>query len=249
MAEYLIQDTTLDDIADAINAKTGGSSAMTPAEMVTAIGSISGGGGFELNTLTSMNFGSGTQGVISPDIEFSAPSLSAIIIPTNRSIKRIHISGVLNEVNANLQGISNIYDKDVLETIDFDGANISFGSSGFNYRYALKTLNAKVRIISAPPLFTYCPRLQNIQFQENKTKVSFGVSGCPFSNDSLVSCANGLDESVSMTLTLSAAQKTTVNGILGTVTNNGTYSLFEASEQGTVTLMDFITNTKGWTVA
>ena len=40
MAEYLIQDTTLDDIADAINAKTGGSSAMTPAQMVTAIGNI-----------------------------------------------------------------------------------------------------------------------------------------------------------------------------------------------------------------
>ena len=49
MAEYLIQDTTLDAIADAINAKTGGSSAMTPAEMVTAIGNIpSGGGGIEL---------------------------------------------------------------------------------------------------------------------------------------------------------------------------------------------------------
>lgn len=45
MAEYLIQDTTLDAIADAINAKTGGSSAMTPAQMVTAIGTISGGGG------------------------------------------------------------------------------------------------------------------------------------------------------------------------------------------------------------
>lgn len=45
MAEYLIQDTTLDAIADAINAKTGGSSAMTPAQMVTAIGSIPTGGG------------------------------------------------------------------------------------------------------------------------------------------------------------------------------------------------------------
>lgn len=45
MAEYLIQDTTLDAIADAINAKTGGSSAMTPAEMVTEIGSIPTGGG------------------------------------------------------------------------------------------------------------------------------------------------------------------------------------------------------------
>jgi hypothetical protein len=45
MAEHLIQSETLDEIADAINAKTGGSAAMTPAEMVTAIGSISGGGG------------------------------------------------------------------------------------------------------------------------------------------------------------------------------------------------------------
>ena len=42
MAEYLIQDTTLDAIADAINAKTGGSSAMTPAQMVEAIASITG---------------------------------------------------------------------------------------------------------------------------------------------------------------------------------------------------------------
>jgi len=42
MAEYLIQDTTLDAIADAINAKTGGSSAMTPAQMAAAIRAISG---------------------------------------------------------------------------------------------------------------------------------------------------------------------------------------------------------------
>jgi len=45
MAEYLIQDTTLDAIADAINAKTGGSSAMTPAEMATNIAAIPTGGG------------------------------------------------------------------------------------------------------------------------------------------------------------------------------------------------------------
>ena len=44
MAEYIIQGSTLDAIADAINAKTGGSSSMTPAEMVTEIGSIETGG-------------------------------------------------------------------------------------------------------------------------------------------------------------------------------------------------------------
>ena len=57
MAEYLIQDTTLDAIADAINAKTGGSSAMTPAQMVTAIGTISGGGGSLPSVITEIDGG------------------------------------------------------------------------------------------------------------------------------------------------------------------------------------------------
>ena len=56
MAEYLIQDTTLDAIADAINAKTGGSSAMTPAEMVTNIAAIpTGGGGDPWEMLDAVN--------------------------------------------------------------------------------------------------------------------------------------------------------------------------------------------------
>ena len=53
MAEYRIQGSTLDAIADAINAKTGGSSAMTPAQMVTAIGSIPSGGGGSLPPVIS----------------------------------------------------------------------------------------------------------------------------------------------------------------------------------------------------
>ena len=54
MAEYLIQSETLDDIADAINAKTGGSSAMTPAEMVTAIAAIETGGGSSETSIVSV---------------------------------------------------------------------------------------------------------------------------------------------------------------------------------------------------
>ncbi len=57
MAEYLIQGETLDDIADAINAKTGGSSAMTPAQMVTAIGTISSGGGSLPSVITKIDGG------------------------------------------------------------------------------------------------------------------------------------------------------------------------------------------------
>lgn len=45
MSLYSISKETLDRIANAINAKTGKTAALTPAQMVTEIGSISGGGG------------------------------------------------------------------------------------------------------------------------------------------------------------------------------------------------------------
>lgn len=45
MADYLIQESTLDAIVRAINDKAGTQVTMTPAQMVTAIGNISGGGG------------------------------------------------------------------------------------------------------------------------------------------------------------------------------------------------------------
>lgn len=65
MAEYLIQDTTLDAIADAINEKLDTPvGAMTPAEMVTNIAAIptggGGGGGITLGEFASLAKPSGT---------------------------------------------------------------------------------------------------------------------------------------------------------------------------------------------
>ena len=48
MSTMLIQSDTLDDIADAIRAKTGSVSTMTPLEMPTEIANISGGGDITL---------------------------------------------------------------------------------------------------------------------------------------------------------------------------------------------------------
>ena len=45
MADYLIKDTTLTNIADAIRAKKSSTDTYTPAEMATAISSIETGGG------------------------------------------------------------------------------------------------------------------------------------------------------------------------------------------------------------
>lgn len=69
MAEYLIQSETLDDIVDAINAKTGGSSAMTPAQMVTAIAAIpSGGGEKSLTKILDVDVAEAVKIILVPEI-------------------------------------------------------------------------------------------------------------------------------------------------------------------------------------
>ena len=60
MAEYLIQDSTLTSIADAIREKTGEITALTPAAMATAIAGIVAGGGLP------DGFSALTSGTITP---------------------------------------------------------------------------------------------------------------------------------------------------------------------------------------
>lgn len=63
MSTMLIQSGTLDDIADAIRAKTGGSASMTPLQMPTQIASIPSGGGIDiLSGVTNPNPSQGSDG-------------------------------------------------------------------------------------------------------------------------------------------------------------------------------------------
>lgn len=101
MAEYLIQDTTLDAIADAINAKTGGSSAMTPAQMVTEIGSIQTGGADRLKTAEVTLTQDYAQGQSTPG---SIMALAATAIGTNNYIVRL-VGGVSALTNADLNSV------------------------------------------------------------------------------------------------------------------------------------------------
>lgn len=60
MSTYLIQDSTMAGIANAIRAKTGSSATMTPAQMATEIGSISGGSSVTVEPLTVTQNGTTT---------------------------------------------------------------------------------------------------------------------------------------------------------------------------------------------
>ncbi len=88
MAEYLIQSETLDDIADAINAKTGGSSAMTPAQMVTAIGAIPGGGGGDGWELVAEATASEDVSVLRADIPAAKQNMAAYLVEYDCTVLR-----------------------------------------------------------------------------------------------------------------------------------------------------------------
>lgn len=143
--------------------------------------------------------------------------------------------------------------------------------------YSFQTTSARgsqgVEIISGTPIslwggpgstytsFKYDTALKEVRFYENGSNPASGrnlyfdtCSG--LSDDTLVSLANGLhvpNEGVTLTLNLHATPKARLSSIMGYVRSvtrdEETYDNFVALNSGDTTLQDFITNTKGWTIA
>lgn len=140
-----------------------------------------------------------------------------------------------------------------LESLNLNGADFSSVTSleqFFSYCLSLKTLDLTnvdwSSVTKMTNTFSWCQSLENFILDgATMPSVSFSLANSSaLTNASLVSIANALP-TASATLTLHATPKANLSTIVGTVTD-GT---FTADENGTVTLMDFITNTKGWTVA
>lgn len=95
--------------------------------------------------------------------------------------------------------------------------------------------------------------LEDIEFVPNCIiyDISFDRTSS-LTNESVVSIVNGLNESAeNKTLTMSSGVKTRMQNIMGTSTipTGETYHVFAIDENGTVTLSDFVTTVKGWTLA
>lgn len=110
MSDYLIHDSTLEDIADAIRAKTGGTSSITPQDMATEIASIQTGGGEDLlekritNTLTEYR---NTKTFTVVQSAFAATtSLQNVFLPNCQvnSNAFLNATGLLTAVVATVQG-------------------------------------------------------------------------------------------------------------------------------------------------
>lgn len=93
--------------------------------------------------------------------------------------------------------------------------------------------------------------MEDMRFLPNTVGISTDWSASSvLTDETLVSLANGLLDNGALTVTLSDASKERCAAILGAVsTVDEGYSFFYMDEAGAVTLTEFITTVKGWTVA
>lgn len=140
-----------------------------------------------------------------------------------------------------------------MDTITFVGdydiviksMNVAFQYS--NVKHIIGTLDVS-SCASAWALNAYVGTdLYDITFKESTIKYNISFGACSHLNDaSLISIANGLNETVTgQSLTLHATPKARCATLMG-VNNSGT---FEESSSGTLSLSDFITTIKGWTLS
>lgn len=93
--------------------------------------------------------------------------------------------------------------------------------------------------------FYNCAKLVDVRFTPNSAQQDWAFKWSPaLSDETLVSAANALTVG-SYTLTLHATAAARCAEIVGTVSDG----VFTASSSGTTTLVDFITTTKGWSLA
>lgn len=96
-------------------------------------------------------------------------------------------------------------------------------------------------------LFASSNLIESFRFKENsisKTMVDWTPNNTLITADSWISYANALNPQTPTTTSLKSNNKNAINAILG----NNVDGTFVADENGSMSLMDFITTVKGWTV-
>lgn len=257
MAMKLYSDTDIQNIANAIRAKNGSSDTYKVSQMATAIQNIPSGGGtspsYNISAIT-VSYGDTSQ----KNVTATLPQLRSLTIPTNpaNTTEVIDIDGVVGGEVSIINGGNAQNNSGALKVINLHGADAVLPSSnyGLRYRTNLETVNAKIRclVTNTGNQFTGSTKLKDLYWQENAQTISIDVSAPPLTNDSLISLANGLSETTAATVTLSSARKTTCGTIVGKsveVTGDTTYHRFVEDANETLTLTEFITTVKGWTLA
>lgn len=159
-----------------------------------------------------------------------------------------------------------LYNCDVFEEVIFNCSSTTFAGVPIG-NHGLSGTSCAVKKISGMPIglqkstvngayrmFANNTIIEDVRFYENASPQTINFQeASKFNNDTLISLANGLEVSTgSATLKLHSTPKNRLASIIGAVEsvtrNEETYDRFVADDNGTVTLQDFITTTKGWTL-
>lgn len=227
-------------------------------------------GFFEIPYTTTYTFPFDTIEITAPNVRggnnaslsrfFSAGAFSAAS-QKNRGVKKIvlnigHIglatgngafNGVtdLEEIEINADNSSNLDGEDIKNAFSYLPALKKITGIVFNGNSVRWTYGTSSDVIYFPT----GSALEEIRFVQNSMSYNasykFGSHG-HLSDDSLVSIANAMDpENQTKTIVLHSTAAGKLSTIAGTVADG----LFTISAGGSTTLLDFITQTKGWTIA
>lgn len=163
----------------------------------------------------------------------------------------------LSSTKTNLSMNAFLYISSDIETLTFENCNFAPSSLESFCRNCAKltTVNGEIDCTNlaitnaASYWFQSSNALGNFRIKPNTLNQSpngaWGVGTTLWSAESFVSLANGLNANAAgKTFTFHANQKTYIQSLMG-FNSNGT---FVASDSGTLSLADFITTVKGWTL-
>lgn len=274
MANYIVDGADLSSIADAIRAKSGGSEQLEfPSEFVSEIGSISGGVTVEPLSVAENGTYTAPEGTAYSPVVVAVTDSSAYMqqmtflqntLPKVAKIDGRSGASVMTREQNTLEELFVYNANNVslqctpcanLVKITADGTILQKLNQMCAYNSKLVEIDGLLDFSGMSAnnwfnTFANCYALEEIRIKQNtinQTVSNNNFQGCTsLSDDSVVSIANGLDgESSGKSISLPSAIKTRCGQIVGTVTDG----VFTQNAQGSVTLTDFITNTKGWTLA
>ena len=269
---YLVSKSLLDnglkEVADAIR-QSGGTTAKLsfPAGMVTAVNGIKAAPWWIDKMVNAPYLFRGETLPEKCEFDFSFLPVSedtqvnmTNLFSTAKGVKEITVTFPSSKkicIGQMFTGVTTI--EKVIFKGDFDIAQkpeggILGGLGAFSMCSTLTTIESTVTFggnqllrkeMTAYNAFYNCVKLVDVRFTPNSAQQDWVFKWSPaLSDETLVSAANALTVG-SYTLTLHATAAARCAEIVGTVSDG----VFTASSSGTTTLVDFITTTKGWSLA
>ena len=169
----------------------------------------------------------------------------------NTSVEiKAHSVGTVSNIGQNCQKIRTLFFR--TQVSPKSGSQCIFSTSIY------RVLGTPIELTGLGGTGTYSrinsPGLVEIYFLPNTCSSEGRVATGELTDASLISLANALQATTGQTITIdNAATKAKCNTIIGNISSlsgsSGTYDFFTADANGTATLTEFITLTKGWTLA